>query len=61
MHTKFQMENLKERAHLEDTGIDETVTLKTDLKEMGYDDSQIPPENMYKHVPITDQKDVGNL
>jgi hypothetical protein len=33
------LENVKERDHLGDIGIDEKVNTKIDLKEVGYEDS----------------------
>jgi hypothetical protein len=35
MHTQFRSENLKERKHLGDPGVDERITLKIDLRKIG--------------------------
>ena len=37
MHTGFRLENLKEKDHFEDLGINGGIILKMDLKEMGWE------------------------
>jgi len=37
VHTEFWWENLRERDHLEDAGVDRKIILKMDLQEVGSD------------------------